>query len=106
MSLNKKQIFPLFLIKATLLVGGAALLGAIGIVGIASLQGLQKFHELADKHKKEDCCDDLEKMIAMLKEDFKDEQKDQDRLEARQRALCALVSIAISFYVVISINYF
>ena len=85
------------MVKATLLVGGAAIIGAIGITGIASLQGLQKIHDMDAKHKKENCCEDLEKIIQMLQEDFEDEQKDQDRLEARQRGLCNLVSISIYF---------
>ena len=75
-----------------MLVGGAALLGAIGIVGIASLQGLSSFHEKVDTHtKKNDCCEDLEHMLKELRDDFEDEEKDQDRLESQQRGLCNLV---------------
>ena len=77
--------------KATLLVGGAALLGAIGIVGIASLQGLSSFQEKVDTHKKSDCCENLEHMLKELRDDFEDEEKDQDRLENQQRGLCNLV---------------
>ena len=58
----------------------------------------ENFHELADKHKeKDDCCEDLEHVILKLMEDFNDEQKDQDRLESRQRRLCNLVSIVMFF---------
>ena len=87
----------LFTIKATLLVGGAALLGAIGIVGIASLQGLQKFHEKADKHRMDDCCENLEQVIQRLREEFNDEENEQDRLAHRQQCLCRLVSIVMNF---------
>ena len=62
------------------------------------MHGLQNFHEIADKHKeKDDCCEDLEHVILKLKKDFNDEQKDQDRLESRQRRLCNLVSIVMFF---------
>ena len=62
------------------------------------MQGLQNFHETADKHTEKDyCCEDLEHVIVKLKEDFNDEQKDQVRLESRQRRLCNLVSIVMFF---------
>jgi len=73
---------------ATLLVGGAALLGAIGIVGIAGLQGLNNFKDA--KYNKSTCCDRLEIKLQELERKFDDEEDEQDILEARQRALCNL----------------
>ena len=76
-----------------MLVGGAALLGAIGIVGIASMQGARGFDDRIDFFmKKENCCKDLEHKLRELQKDFIDEQDDIDILENRQRGLCNLVS--------------
>ena len=81
----------IFYSQATLLVGGAALLGALGIVGIASLQGLRQFNEKLDKHEKDECCKHLEQKLTELRNDFEDEENEQDRIESRQRGLCNLV---------------
>ena len=79
--------------QATLLVGGAALLGAIGIVGIASMQGYRSVDGKSDFYwKKDDCCKELEHKLRELQKDFKDEKEAQDQLENRQTSLCNLVS--------------
>ena len=81
-----------------MLVGGAALVGAIGIVGIAAVQGLGNI-ELPGKNFKVstqiECCAKLENKLLLLEKDIEDEEEDQTTLESNLRTLCTLVSIQI-----------
>ena len=78
-----------------MLVGGAALVGAIGIVGIAAVQGLGNL-ELPGKgftvSTQIECCAKLENKLLLLEKDVKDEEEDQTKLESNQRTLCNMVS--------------
>ena len=74
-----------------MLVGGAAFLGAIGMVTIGAIHGLNNFKEPKDDLSVITCCDQLENKLNEIEKDFDKEEKDQDRLEAKQRSLCNLV---------------
>ena len=76
-----------------MLVGGAALLGAIGLVSIGAIQGINNFNAQKPNLNKSNCCDDIEKKVHKLQDDFDDEKEDQDRLEMKQHGLCRLVRI-------------
>jgi len=69
---------------ATLLVGGAAIIGAIGMVGIAFLQGLNDFQDSQTKFDK------IEQKLDVLERQFDDEQEDHDESESRLIGLCNL----------------